>query len=106
MGLLIPMPVVWVWDWTMIAADWYHVTVRAVSHSLFALWGAMLFSIGFIKILELRALPALLSGIGMLISLFLREYSGTTMFLVIPTVLLLVISGLLWWGRQQAKAIL
>ena len=52
------------------------------------------------------ALAALLSGMGMLISLILREYSGTTMFLVIPTVLLLVISGLLWWGRQQAKAIL
>ena len=58
MGMLIPMPLVWVWDWTMIALDSYHITVMAVSHSLFALWGIVLFSIGFIKILELRVLPA------------------------------------------------
>ena len=42
----------------MIALNSYHVTVMAVSHSLFALWGIVLFSIGFIKILELRVLPA------------------------------------------------
>ena len=52
------------------------------------------------------ALATLLSGIGMLISLIFQEYSGTTMFIVIPIVLMFVISGLLWWGRQQAKGIL
>jgi hypothetical protein len=52
------------------------------------------------------ALATLLSGIGMLISLIFQEYSGTTMFIVIPIVLMFVISGLLWWGRQQAKDIL
>jgi hypothetical protein len=52
------------------------------------------------------ALATLLSGIGMLISMIFREYSGTTMFIVTPIVLMFVISGLLWWGRQRAKAIL
>ena len=52
------------------------------------------------------ALATLLSGIGMLISLIFHEYSGTIMFIVIPIVLMFVISGLLWWGRQQAKGIL
>lgn len=52
------------------------------------------------------ALATLLSGIGMLISLIFQEYSGTTMFIVIPIVLMFVISGLLWWGRQQARGVL
>jgi hypothetical protein len=52
------------------------------------------------------ALATLLSGIGMLVSLIFREYSGTTMFIVTPIVLMFVISGLLWWGRQRAKTIL
>jgi len=52
------------------------------------------------------ALATLLSGIGMLISLIFREYSGTTTFILIPIVLMFVISGLLWLGRQRAKAIL
>lgn len=59
MGMLIPMPVVWLWDWTMIALDWYQMTVMAVSHSAFALWGVILYSIGFKKILELRILLAI-----------------------------------------------
>lgn len=50
------------------------------------------------------ALATLLSGLGLLFSLIMREYSGTTMFIVIPTILMLVLSGFLWWGKQRAKA--
>ena len=59
MGMLIPMPVVWLWDWTMIALDWYQITVMATSHSVFALWGVMLYSIGFKRILGLRTFLAI-----------------------------------------------
>jgi hypothetical protein len=52
------------------------------------------------------ALATLLAGIGMLISLIFKEYSGTTSFIVTPIVLMFVISGLLWWGRAQARSIL
>ncbi len=52
------------------------------------------------------ALASLLAGLGMLYSLIRTEYSGTTLFITLPTVLLLVLSGFLWWGRQRAKAIL
>jgi hypothetical protein len=58
MGMLIPMPVVWLWDWTMIALDSYRLTVMAVSHSLFALWGVVLYTLGFKRMLGLRVMPA------------------------------------------------
>ncbi len=59
MGMLIPMPVVLIWDWTMIAINWYQMTVIAISHSFFALWGVILYSIGFKRILGLRPLFAI-----------------------------------------------
>ena len=52
------------------------------------------------------ALGTLLAGLGMLYSLIRTEYSGTTIFITIPTVLILVLSGFIWWGRQRAKAVL
>ena len=52
------------------------------------------------------ALSTLLAGLGLLFSWIMKEYSGSAMFIAVPTVLLLVISGLLWWGRQRAKGIL
>ena len=58
MGMLIPTPVVWIWDWTMIALNGYQVTVMAISHSFFALWGAILYTIGFKRVLGLGALFA------------------------------------------------
>lgn len=72
MAWLIPMPVVWLWDWTTIALDWYQITVMAVSHSIFALWEVILCSVGFKRILRLRTLPAIglaLATAGVYISL-------------------------------------
>ena len=59
MGMLIPMPVVLIWDWTMIALNWYQMTVMDISHSVFAFWGVILYSIGFKRTLGLRALVAI-----------------------------------------------
>jgi len=52
------------------------------------------------------ALSTLLAGLGLLYCWIMKEYSGSTMFIAVPTVLLLVVSGLLWWGRQRARGIL
>lgn len=52
------------------------------------------------------ALSMLLSGLALSFSWITKEYTTSTMFIAVPTVLLLVISGLLWWGRQKAKEIL
>jgi len=54
----------------------------------------------------MSALSSLLSGLGLLWSWIAKEYSGSTIFIAVPTILVLVISCLLWWGRQQAKGIL
>jgi len=52
------------------------------------------------------ALCTLLCGLGLLCSWILKEYSGSNTFIAVPTILILVISCLLWWGRQLAKGIL
>ena len=52
------------------------------------------------------ALATLFAGLGMLYSWIMQEYSGATWFMALPTCLALVLSGLLWWGRGQAKGIL
>ncbi len=52
------------------------------------------------------ALGTLLAGLGMLYCWVRKEYTGSEMFLAIPTVLNLLLSGFLWWGRGRAKGIL
>jgi len=52
------------------------------------------------------ALAHLLSGLGLLYSWIMQEYSGATWFIAIPTCLLLVLSALLFLGRGKAKGIL
>ena len=52
------------------------------------------------------ALATLLAGLGHLYSWMVHEYSGATWFIALPTIILLVLSCLLWWGRGQAKDIL
>jgi len=58
MGMLIIMPAVWLWDWTMIGLNWYQMEVMAISHSFFALWGVVLHSIGFKRVLGLQTLTS------------------------------------------------
>ena len=52
------------------------------------------------------ALATLFAGLGILYAWIMQEYSGATWFMALPTCLFLVLSGLLWWGRGQAKGIL
>jgi len=52
------------------------------------------------------ALVALFTGLGMLYSWIMQEYSGATWFIALPTFLALALSGLLWWARGKAKGIL
>ena len=49
------------------------------------------------------ALADLLGGLGMLYSLIMVEYTGSFTFILVPTVLLLVFSGFLWWGLGRAR---
>ncbi len=51
-------------------------------------------------------LVSLFTGLGMLYSWIMQEFSAATWFIALPTCLALAISCLLWWGRGQAKGIL
>jgi len=52
------------------------------------------------------ALATLFAGLAMLYSWIMQEGSGAIWFTALPTCILLVLSGLLWWARGQAKGIL
>jgi len=51
-------------------------------------------------------LVTLFTGLGMLYSWIMQEFSAATWFIALSTCLPLALSGLLWWGRGQAKGIL
>jgi hypothetical protein len=52
------------------------------------------------------AIGTFLTGLGLLYAWINLEEGANVMFTAMPTILMLVISGLLWWGRQNAKDIL
>ena len=54
MGMLVPMPILWVWDWTAIAFDLYKITIMAITHTAAQVWEAAVEAIGFMKILKLK----------------------------------------------------
>ncbi len=58
-GMLIPMPVTWAWDISMIALHWYLLPVMAISHSIIQLWEASIEAVGFVRLLRLRVVPAI-----------------------------------------------
>jgi hypothetical protein len=52
------------------------------------------------------SLAMLLCGLGLLYSWIVHEYSAGMWFIALATIVALVVSALLWWSRQKAKAIL
>jgi len=53
-----------------------------------------------------HALVHLLAVLGLLYGWMMQEYNGATWFIAIPTLLLLILTVLILWGRNQAKEIL
>jgi hypothetical protein len=52
------------------------------------------------------SLGTLLAGLALLYSWIVHEYSAATWFIALPAIIVLIVSALLWWGRQKAKGIL
>ncbi len=52
------------------------------------------------------AIGALLAGVAMLWALISIEEGANVWFTALPTIVLIALSGLLWWSRQEAKNIL
>ncbi len=58
LGMLVPMPLTWVWDITTVLLQWYTTPVMAISHSFVQLWETVLEAIGFVTLLQVRLVPA------------------------------------------------
>lgn len=65
MGMLIPMPVLWAWDWLAIARNAWQPVPMAISHALVELWEAALFAVGLKRLFGVR--PALAAVVGLLL---------------------------------------
>jgi hypothetical protein len=59
MSMLIPMPLLWLWDWAMIGLERYTLVTMAPSHAVVQLWEAALGAIGFRRILRLSRVAAI-----------------------------------------------
>ena len=78
MGMLVPMPVLWLFDWATIASGWYGMIAQATSHSLIQLWETGIEALGLKRILGLRlsgavALAAVINVVYVLLAIiFIR----------------------------------
>lgn len=52
------------------------------------------------------ALTCSLAGLALLYSWIVKEYTGATWFIAVPTIIILVLAVLLWWSRMQASKML
>jgi len=64
MSMLIPMPIVWTWDLTMIVTGAYALAPMAVSHALFQVWETALGALGLKRVTGLNTRTSVSVGIG------------------------------------------
>lgn len=62
-SMLIPMPVVWAWDLTMILTGGYGLVVMAISHSIFQIWETVLGIIGLKRVVGLGTRASVLVAV-------------------------------------------
>jgi hypothetical protein len=67
LGMIIPMPLLWLWDWTAIALNIYTVIPQAISHSIAQVWEGTIEAMGFKQLLKLKTKTAI--GIAVIINL-------------------------------------
>jgi hypothetical protein len=62
-GMLVPMPLLWIWDWTAIILGIYAMNVMAVTHTIAQLWEATIESICFIRVLRIRPIASVATAV-------------------------------------------
>lgn len=62
-GMLVPMPFVWIWDWTAIALNIYGVTIQAITHSIAQSWEAIIEGVCFVRILRIKPAAAIVLAV-------------------------------------------
>ena len=63
MSMLIPMPIVWVWDLTMIMTGAYGLVTMGISHTIIQIWETIIGTIGLKRVVGLRTRTAILVAI-------------------------------------------
>jgi len=63
-SMLIPMPIVWVWDLTMVVTGAYALAPMAVSHTLFQIWETALGVLGLKRVIGLNTRTSVSVAIG------------------------------------------
>jgi hypothetical protein len=53
-GMLVPMPFLWIWDWTAITLNIYTVINQAITHSIAQSWEATIQAVCYAKVLRIR----------------------------------------------------
>jgi hypothetical protein len=64
LGMLVPMPVVWLWDGAMIGLGTFQLATMALSHSVFQLWEASVQAVCLRRNLGLGAVSAVVLAVG------------------------------------------
>jgi hypothetical protein len=59
LGMLVPMPFLWLWDWSAIALNIYTITNQAITHSIAQIWEAAIEIVCFLKVLRLRPVSSI-----------------------------------------------
>lgn len=62
-GMIIPMPFLWLWDWGSIASQHYAVVNQAISHSISQIWEGTIQFIGFKRIIGMKTPAAIMVAI-------------------------------------------
>ena len=54
MGMLVPMPFLWIWDWAAISFNIYTVTNQAITHSVAQAWETTIQAVCYARVLKAR----------------------------------------------------
>jgi hypothetical protein len=54
LGMLAPMPLLWIWDWTLIALNLHQAVIQAIAHSVAQSWEICVEAVGFKRVLGIR----------------------------------------------------
>ncbi len=63
LGMLAPMAILWIWDWTMISLDLHKAVIQAIAHTVAQTWEGAVEAVGFRKVLGLKLRTAIIMAV-------------------------------------------
>ena len=62
-GMLVPMPFLWIWDWIAIYSNIYTVINQAITHTIAQIWETTIQSICFVGIFKVKIFRAIIIAV-------------------------------------------